>query len=74
VPGVPDFHAAQLALDPDLEETLFEKIADADGQFSDGEDAACGERPLRLLDGGRRFKRKINRSLMGGELGEPAQT
>jgi hypothetical protein len=38
MPGVPDLAVRQLALDPDLDEPLFEQIAHADGQLGDGED------------------------------------
>ena len=38
MPGVPDLAVRQLALDPDLEELLFEQIAHANGQLGDGED------------------------------------
>src|SRR5262249_15541331 len=42
---VPDTAVRELALDPDLEERLFEEIANANGQFGDGKNASG-------LDGG----------------------
>ena len=66
--GVPEADAGELALDPDFEESLFEDVADANGQLGDGEDAPGRQGPFDSLGSGGAsslagrlfvFKRKI---------------